>query len=172
MLTKTPTAKAMIFPVVMYRCESWIIKKADSRRTDAFQLWWWRRLLRVPWTERRSNQSILKEINPEYSLEGLMLKLQHFGGLMWRANSLEKILMLGKIEGRKRRGWQKMRWLESIANSMNVNVSKFQEIVKDREAWHAAVREATKSQIRLNNWATTKWSESCSAVSDSCDAMD
>ena len=172
MLTKAPTAKAMIFTVVVYRYESWIIKKADSRRTDAFQLWCWRRLLRVAWTERRSNQSILKEIIPEYSLEGLVLKLQHFGHLMWRANSLEKILMLGKIEGRKRRGRQRMRWLEGITDSMNVNLSKFQEIVKDREAWHAAVCEATKSQIHLNNRATTKWSESRSVVFDSCDAMD
>ena len=122
MLTKAPTAKAMIFTVVVYRYESWIIKKADSRRTDAFQLWCWRRLLRVAWTERRSNQSILKEINPKYSLEGLMLKLQYFAHPMQRACSLEKTLMLGKIEGRKRRGQQRMRWLDGITNSMNMSV--------------------------------------------------
>ena len=138
--------KAIVLPVVMYRCESWNIKKAECQRTDAFELWCWRRLLRVPWTAGRSNQSILKEINPEYSLEGLMLKLnlQYFGHLMQRADSLEKTLMLGKIEGRRRRGPQRMRWFDDI-NSIDLILSKLQWIVKDREAWHAAVRGVAKS---------------------------
>ena len=125
----------MVFPVVMYRCESWITKKAECQRIDAFKLWCWRRLLRVPWTARRSNQSIPKEISLEYTLEGLMLKLQYFGYLMRRAESLEKTLMLGKIEGRRRRGRQRMRWLDSIIDSVDMNLSKLQEVVRDRGAW-------------------------------------
>ena len=144
MLTKVHMVRAMVFPAVMYGCESWTIKKAECQRIDAFELWCWRRLLRVPCTAKRLNQSILQEINPEYSLEGLMqkLKLQYFGYLMQRTNSLEKALMLGKIEGRRRRGQQRMRWLHSITGSMNVSL--FQEMVKDREAWHAAIHGNAK----------------------------
>ena len=147
----------MVFPVVIYECESWTIKKAECQRIDAFKLWCWRRLLRVPWTARRSNQSILKEISPEYSLKGLMLKLKHqyLGHLMRRADSLEKTLMLGKIDGR-RSGWQRMRWLDGIIDSMDMNLSKLQEIVKDREAWHATVHEVSKSGTWLNNYITTR----------------
>ena len=150
MPTKVCIVKAMIFPVVMYRCENWTIKKVELRRIDAFEMWYWRRLLRVPWTARRSSQSVLKEISPEYSLEGLMLnlKLQYFGYLMQRADSLEKTLMLGKIEGRRRRGQQRLRRLDDITGSVYMSLSKVQEMVKDREAWHAAVHGISKSRTR------------------------
>ena len=151
LVTKVHLVKPMVFPLVMCGCESWTIKKAEHQRIDAFELWCWR-LLRVPWTARRSNQSILKEINPEYSLEGLILKLQYFGHLMQRANSLEKTLMLGKIEGRRRRGWQRPRWLDNITDSVDKSLSKHWEMVKVQKDWCAAVHGVTRNQTQFSNW--------------------
>ena len=167
--TKVHLVKAMVFPVVMYGCENWTVKKADRRRIDAFELWCWRRLLWVPWNARRSNYSILKEISPGCSLEGLMLKLKlhYFGHLMWKADSIEKTLMLGKIEGRRRRGPHRTTQLDGITDSMEMGLGKLRELLMDREAWRATVHEVTKSQTRLSNWTELKYQTTVHGVTKS-----